>query len=63
MGNKNWIASATKNKGAFSKKAKAAGMSVSALATKDTKKKSKVSAKTKKQAVLAQTLSKMRKKK
>jgi hypothetical protein len=60
---KDWIASATKNKGAFSKKAKTAGMSVSALAKKDTKKKSKVSAKTKKQAVLAQTLAKMRKNK
>ena len=63
MTGKDWISAATKNKGAFSKKAKSAGMSVAALAKKDTKKKSKASSKTKKEAQLAITLSKMRKKK
>jgi hypothetical protein len=60
---KNWISGAVEHAGSFTKKAKAAGLTVAQLATKDTKKKSKVSAKTKKQAVLAQTLSNMRKKK
>lgn len=63
MATKNWIKGAIENPGSFSKKAKKAGMSTAALAKKDLKKGSKVSAKTKKQAVLAQTLGKLRKKK
>jgi len=63
MAKTNWIAGAIKNKGAFSAKAKKAGMSTSALAKKSLKKKSKVSSTTKKQAVLAQTLADLRKKK
>lgn len=54
---KNWIAGATKNKGAFKAKAKAAGMSTSAYANKVTKKGSKASTKTKRQANLAKELS------
>jgi hypothetical protein len=60
---KNWIAGAVEHAGSFTKKAKAAGLTVAQLATKDTKKKSKVSSKTKKQAVLAQTLANIGKKK
>jgi hypothetical protein len=64
MANKNnWIQSAVEHTGSFTKKAKAAGLSVAKLASKDTSKNSKASSKTKKQAVLAQTLAKMRKKK
>jgi len=61
---KKWIQRATpeETRGDFSKKAKKAGMSTSAYATKVTKKGSKVSDKTKKQAQLAKTLAKMRKK-
>ncbi len=56
-----WIQSATsKGKGAFSAKAKKAGMSTSAYAKKVLKKGNKSSFKTKKQANLAQTLSKLR---
>ncbi len=58
-----WIKKAIQNPGSFSKKAKKAGMTVNQLATKDLKKKSKVSSTTKKQAVLAKTLSKIRPKK
>ena len=58
----NWIKGAIKRPGAFKEKAKKAGMSTSAYATKVTKKGSKVSDKTKKQAQLAKTLAKMRKK-
>jgi len=53
---KKWIAGAIKRPGAFTKKAKAAGMSVSAYATKVTKKGSKASTRTKRQASLAKTL-------
>lgn len=56
----NWIAGATKNKGAFKKKAAAAGMSTSAYARKSLKKGSSASTKTKRQAALAETLAKMR---
>ena len=58
-----WIQGAVEHAGSFTAKAKAAGLTVAQLATKDTKKKSKASAKTKKQAVLAQTLAGLRKKK
>jgi hypothetical protein len=60
---KKWIQSAIKHPGAFTKKAKSAGMSVSGYAKKVTGKKSKASATTKRQANLAKTLSKMSKKK
>lgn len=58
---KQWIAGATKNKGAFKRKASAAGMSTSAYAAKVTKPGSKASTKTKRQAHLAQTLARLRK--
>lgn len=60
---KKWIQDAIKNPGAFSAKAKRAGMSTSEYANKVLSPKSKASATTKKQAVLAKNLSKMRKKK
>ena len=60
---KNWIQGAIQTPGAFSKKAKKAGVSTSALAKKSLKKGSKATLKTKKQAVLAQTLAGLRKKK
>lgn len=53
---KNWIAGAIKHPGAFTKKAKAAGMSTTAYANKVTAKDSKASTKTKRQANLAKTL-------
>lgn len=59
---KEWIKGAIKNPGAFRRKAKRAGMSTSAYATKVLKKGSRASAETKRQARLARTLSKMRKK-
>lgn len=52
----NWIAGATKNKGAFGKKAKAAGESTSAFA----KAKASAPGKLGKEARLAQTLGKLR---
>jgi hypothetical protein len=52
----NWIAGAIKRPGTFTKKAKAAGMSVGAFASKVLKKGSQASARTKKQANLAKTL-------
>ena len=58
----NWIAGAIKRPGAFKAKAKKAGMSVSAYAKKVTKKGSKASTRTKRQAALAKTLRKMHKK-
>ena len=58
---KNWIKGAIKHPGAFTKKAKASGMSVEAYAAKVTKPGSKASATTKKQAALAKTLSKLHK--
>lgn len=63
MAKKKWIQGAIKRPGAFSAKAKRAGMSTSAYARKVLAKGSKASATTKRQARLAQTLSKMRKKK
>ena len=60
---KNWIAGAIKHPGAFSAKAKSAGMSTSAYASKVLKKGSHASAKPKRQARLAKTLGKMRRKK
>lgn len=58
-----WIQKAIKHKGAFTAKAKKAGMSVSAYARRVLKKGSKASARTKRQAALAKTLSKMRRRK
>lgn len=58
-----WIKGAIKRPGAFKAKAKRAKMSTSAYARKVLKKGSKASARTKRQARLAQTLSKMRRKK
>ena len=63
MAKKKWIQGAIKRPGAFTKKAKAAGMSVSEYASKVTKKGSKASARTKRQANLAKTLGRMSKKK
>lgn len=57
---KKWIKGAIKHPGAFSKKAKKAGMSTSAYATKVLKKGSRASALTKRQARLARTLARMR---
>jgi hypothetical protein len=54
----NWIAGATKNKGAFSRQAKAAGMSTTAFANKVLANKDDYNAKTEKRANLAKTLSK-----
>lgn len=55
----NWIAGAIKRPGAFKAKAKAAGMSTQAYARKASKS-TTVSARTKRQANLALTLSRMR---
>jgi hypothetical protein len=55
----NWIQGAIKRPGAFTKKAKAAGMSVSEFANKVTKEGSKATAQTKRQANLAKTLKKL----
>ena len=60
---KKWIKKAIKRPGAFSAKAKRAGMSTAAYATKVLKKGSRASAQTKRQASLARTLAKMRRKK
>lgn len=62
MATKNWISKAIKHPGAFSAKAKRAGMSTAAYATKVTKPGSRASTTTKRQANLAKTLSRMRKK-
>ena len=51
-----WIRKAISRPGAFTKKAKAAGMSVSEYANKVTKAGSKASTQTKRQANLAKTL-------
>lgn len=56
-----WIQKAIKHPGAFTKKAKAAGMSTAAYAAKVTKSGSKASTQTKRQANLAKTLRKMHK--
>jgi len=58
-----WIQGANLDEGAFTRKAKGAGMSVQEYAAKVTKPGSKASAKTKKQAVLAKTFKKMGRKK
>lgn len=60
---KKWIQAANIKEGAFTKKAKAADMSIPAFATKVLKKGSKATTKTKKQAVLAKTLTKLAKRK
>jgi hypothetical protein len=60
---KNWIKGAIKRPGAFSAKAEKAGMSTAAYAAKVTKPGSTASTQTKRQANLAKTLGKMRKKK
>jgi hypothetical protein len=54
---KNWISGAIKRPGAFTKKAKAAGMSTRAYAAKVTKPGSRASTRTKRQANLAKELS------
>ena len=59
---KNWIKGAIKRPGAFTKKAKKAGLSTSAYAKKVTKKGSKASTRTKRQAGLAKTLRKISRK-
>jgi Ca2+-dependent lipid-binding protein len=59
---KKWIQKAIKRPGAFTKKAKKAGMSISAYARKVTKKGSKASTRTKRQANLAKTLKKINRK-
>lgn len=60
----NWIQEATSKKpGAFSKKAKEQGMSTAAYAAQVTKTPEKYDKSTVKQANLAKTLSKLRKKK
>jgi hypothetical protein len=56
-----WIQGAIKRPGAFKAKAKRAGMSTSAYASKVLKKGSGASTLTKRQASLAKTLSKLRK--
>ena len=58
---KNWIQGAIKRPGAFTAKAKRAGMSVQAYARKVLKKGSKASTLTKQQARLAQTFKRMAK--
>lgn len=59
----NWIQGAIKRPGAFRAKAKKAGMSTGAYASKVTKKGSKASARTRRQANLAKTLGGLRKRK
>lgn len=59
---KKWVAGAIKHPGSFTRKAKAAGTSVAEFAAKVTKGGSKASTQTKRQANLAKTLSKFRKK-
>ena len=56
-----WIQSAKLKKGAFTKKAKAAGKSVQAYANQVLKKGAKASTKTKRQASLAKTFKRMAK--
>tara|TARA_R110002020_G_scaffold223027_1_gene432016 strand:+ start:2882 stop:3076 length:195 start_codon:yes stop_codon:yes gene_type:complete len=56
---KKWIQKAKLKEGAFTKKAKAAGMGVQAFANKVLKKGSKATTKTKRQAALARTFKKM----
>jgi hypothetical protein len=56
----NWIQGAISRPGAFAAKAKKAGKSTGAFATQVLKEGSKASTQTKRQANLAQTLSKLR---
>lgn len=58
----NWIKKAIKHPGAFTRKAKQAGKSVSEYAAQVTQEGSQASPTTKRQAALAKTLAKMRKK-
>jgi len=60
---KKWIQGMDMQEGAFTKKAKKAGMGVQEYAAKVTKSDSKASTKTKRQANLAKTFKKMGKKK
>lgn len=60
MAGRNFIKGAIKRPGAFSAKAKKAGMSTSRYASKVLKKGSKASTRTKRQAALAKTLSRLR---
>lgn len=60
---KNWIAGAIKRPGAFTKKAKKSGKSVSAMAAAVTKNPTRYSKLTVKQANLAKTLAKINKRK
>jgi len=60
---KKWIQSAVKRPGAFGAKAKKAGMTTAAFSRKVLASGSRYSARTKRQARLAQTLTKMRRKK
>ena len=60
---KNWIKGAVKRPGAFSAKAKKAGMSTAAYAKKVTAKGSKASTLTKQQANFAKNVAKVRPKK
>jgi hypothetical protein len=60
---KRWIKGAIKRPGAFTAKAKRAGMSTSAYARKVTKSGSQASTRTKRQANLSKTLGKMRRRK
>ena len=59
----NWIANAITRPGAFSNKAKKAGKTTAAYAKQVLKPNSKASTRTKRQAALAKTLSKLRKRK
>ena len=59
---KNWIKGAIKRPGSFTKKAKRAKKSVASYANQVLKKGSKASTRTKRQASLAKTLGKMRRK-
>ena len=58
---KNWIGSIKMDKGAFTKKAQAAGMSVAAYASRVKKNPSKFSTRTERQANLARTLRRLSK--
>jgi hypothetical protein len=60
---KKWIQKADLDEGAFTRKAKRAGMGVQAYAKHVLREGSRASAKTKKQAALARTFKKMSKKK
>ena len=61
MANRKWIQKAIKRPGAFTAKAKSAGMGVQDFARHVLAKKMKFGTRTTKQAVLAKTLSKLKK--